>query len=169
MAEQKKSKEDLERAKESQELIDAAAKYSSPDADLFQDYEEESEISIDFISGSQDPDLQHKLYYAMRPLIVTNLPKGKDNYKFRNFVNEPRKVFLNRGKGIDPVTHRRGSEEKMSYTVSHLMVALKEVIDWVKMGANPLELRDRFHDLNVKYGYRDMDDKDYYYIGKAAK
>jgi len=165
MKKQEKEAPIVNQAKELEKLklIEAASELGDVQLELGSFGIEDEVEGAEFLDDVQNPKEFHKLYYAMRSLISANLPKGVKNEKLRRFVTEPRRVFLNQGKEIDPESGLRGSEEKMTYLESHLKIALQEVMQWVQSNGSALDLRERFHKLNVKYGYKEESDTDYTY------
>ena len=116
------------------------------------------ELDTSFLNDTQDPKKSHRLYYSIQSLIIANLPKGAEYKKLREFVNEEKLIFLNRGAKKD-ARGIRGSDSRQAYTTI-LEIALNTVIDWIKSGANAFELFVKFRDLNISYGYHDEAEKE---------
>ena len=142
--------------KEIQELSKRADETSVNQSDLFNqlgDEDIDTGFDASIFKDTADPDRSYKLYYGMQRLLMDNLPKGKSNKKFRQFVYDEKNLFLNRGAHINEITGIRGSDARMTYITNFLEVAFNTVADWIKTGESSFDLFQRFWDLNEAKGY----------------
>lgn len=118
-------------------------------------FEEEFEsepIFIDMVDDIQNPDKSYKVYYAIEGILRTHLP-SEDIYKeLRRFIREEKIIFLTGGKKKNKYGIR-GADSRQAYISSHLEVALKNLLEWIREGANTFDLFLRFRKLNIDYGY----------------
>jgi|GEM_PF-596942 len=120
------------------------------------DLENEDTFNVDSLKDTQDPKESHRLFYTIRGILMTNLPKGPDYKKLRDHIYDEKNIFLNRGAKLNS-QGIRGSDGRMTYVSSHLKVAYETVVEWVREGANSFDIFDKFRDLNKKHGYYDKD------------
>ena len=115
----------------------------------------EEDITFDssLIDDTANPDRSYKLYYGMMRLMIGNLPTGKENKKLRNYIYDEKRLFLNRGKGIDKNTGVRGSDSRMAFIPNFLEVAFDTTVNWVRSGGTSFDLFTAFWDLNESRGY----------------
>lgn len=99
----------------------------------------------------QNPDLSHRLYYAVRKLLIDHLPPGKENEDLRRYVYDERNLYINRGKDLDE-RGIRGSDGRMGY-IPHLKQALKTVKEWVARGGSSFDIFEAFWTMNERLGY----------------
>ena len=120
-----------------------------------------------------DPEEKYTLYYkGIRRVLMQYLPKGPEFKTERDIIYDEKNVFLNRGKakGKDGI---RGGDGRMTYNDDMAEIA-DLVADWVMSSQDPVDLYQRFYDLNDKYGYGHQDYDDtakawHRAMGKIAK
>lgn len=148
-----KEERDQEIREEIRRLSDEAGQTRPLELGLFDDATEDGDFNISLLADTQDPDLSHRLFYTIRALLIEHLPKGPENKKLRDFIYNEKNDFLNRGQLKDS-SGIRGSDGRMTYTSSHLGIALNTVIEWAKTGGNPWDIYEAFEKLNIEHGYK---------------
>lgn len=119
-------------------------------------FEEREDFSI--LKDLQNPEVSYKLYYGIRSLLISNLPPQQQYKKLRDYIYELKNVFLNRGKRKD-ATGRRKSDGRQAYISADLTVLFELVANWVKTGANSMELIYALERLNEERGYEYNDEE----------
>lgn len=157
MITKKKDLSQEEILQEIKQLSEKARKEAGSQRDLFFQKEvgdEDIDTGYDYgkLNDTADPDRSHKIYYAMRRLMIENLPKGQSNEKLRKFIYEEKNLFLNRGQAVNK-DGIRNSDGRMAYIPSFLTPAFSAVVEWVISGANPFDLYSSFRKLNIERGY----------------
>lgn len=115
-----------------------------------EDLDEAFESQI--LASSANPEESHRLYYGIRNMLMNNLPKGKENKKFRQFVYDEKNLFLNRGEAIK-ANGLRGSDGRMTYINDFLTEAFSVVSMWVVDGANYYDIFLKFREMNIERGF----------------
>ncbi|MFT5913672.1 MAG: hypothetical protein ACJAWV_001103 [Flammeovirgaceae bacterium] len=101
----------------------------------------------------QNPEESHRLFYAIRKLLMQYLPQGKENLKsVRQPIYDEKNLFLTQGHEKDS-NGTRGADSRQSY-ISQLSVCLELVKEWIQKGANSWDLFITFRDINIKDGYK---------------
>jgi hypothetical protein len=137
-------------------LADKADEVSNQQLDLFLgdigDEDIDNGFNVGALLDAADPTTSHKIYYAIRRLLIEYLPKGKENKSLRQKIYDEKNLFLNRGidKRPDGI---RGSDGRMTYIDPFLKETLKIVADWIATGANSFDIWKAFWDLNEEKGY----------------
>ncbi|MEZ4772389.1 MAG: hypothetical protein R3D00_04340 [Bacteroidia bacterium] len=140
-----------EKRKRIQELAASQKETASPQLSLDLELEDEDgEFDTSVLRDTQNPELSYKLYYEIRRLLMSYLPKGSEHKKLRGFIYEEKNIFLNRGKQKDAQGFR-GSDGRMSYISSSLEIALEAVKEWIKTGPEPTAIWEKFNELNEKF------------------
>jgi len=151
---QQKTKTREEIREEVRALSKKADDFSKKQLDLLPDFvSTEQEVSLETIKfNTADPEKSYTLFYTGEKLLKDHLPKGIQNKALRDFIREEKNIFLNRGKkknkkGI------RFSDSRQSYIDPFLEESINIILNWIKTGANPLDLYDLYRAANVKYGF----------------
>lgn len=152
---EKMSEEDIRN--EIRALAKRADESSNHQMDLFTNQKLGDE-DIDIGFGSQilmdtpNPEESYKLYYGIRRLLIDFLPKGETNKDLRQKIYDEKNLFLNRGKDKN-INGIRGSDGRMTYIPKFLNDAYMAVEEWVRTGANPYDIWQKFRDLNENRGF----------------
>jgi 3-oxoacyl-ACP reductase-like protein len=152
---EQKSIEDLK--KEIKSLSEAANAQNDIQLDLLSELtigEDDIEAELDLITKNEyaNPQASHQLYYGIRSILVSNLPKGITNKKLRKYITNEINLFLNNGNHIKK-DGTRGSDGKMAYIHPILLEAFTRVSEWKVNGANYYDLYQIFRDMNEERGY----------------
>lgn len=112
----------------------------------------ESEMQQFDLSSIEDPEKKFNIYYkGIQKLLLTHLPKGKQNKTARGFIHEEKKTYLTRGKRIKK-DGTRGADSRMSYNSDHDEM-LKIIMDWIMENGTMVDLYNNLRDLNKAKGY----------------
>lgn len=165
MEEEKKNQKETrlsaeEKRKRIQEMAQIADQNRSVQLPLDLDSEGEDEaFDTSVLQDTQNPDRSYKLYYEIRRLLMSYLPKGPENKQLRDWIYEEKNIFLNRGKEKD-VKGVRGSDGRMAYISSSLEVAWQAVVEWIRSGPEPTTIWEQFHELNQQFETRESRDQE---------
>jgi len=112
----------------------------------------ENEMRKFDLSGIEDPEKKFEVYYrGIQKLLLTHLPKGKQNQTARSFIHEEKKTYLTRGKRIKK-DGTRGADSRMGYNTDHDEM-LKIIMDWIMENGTMVDLYNSLRDLNKSKGY----------------
>jgi len=153
-----RQKTDEEILAEIKSLSEKGQQFTTPSLDFPQlgdlgDEDIDTGFDPSILSDTADPDRSHRLYYAMRRIMIDNLPKGKQNLRLRRYIYDEKSLYLNRGKDKD-ANGIKHSDERQAYISGFLQVAFDTTINWLKAGANPFDLYNAFRMLNEDKGFR---------------
>jgi len=154
----KKSKKRTDILKQIKDLSAQADRVENHGKDLFAESklgDEDIDISFDTsaLKDTANPEKSYILYYGIRGLLIDGLPKGNGkNKELRQAIYDEKNLFLNRGIDKDE-EGLRGSDGRMTYIHSFLVVAFKIVSEWIAQGAAPYDIYMAFWDLNESKGY----------------
>lgn len=103
-------------------------------------------------NDTANPDKSHRLYYSIKRLLETNLPKGQQNKQLRQLILDEKNLFLNRGIQKDK-NGIRGSDGRMTYIPNFLEEAFNIVARWISSGGSSFDLYLAFWNINEERGY----------------
>src|SRR5688500_11477294 len=127
-----KQKEKERRRQEIEEIFINADKKTSEQTflDGFGNLQTEDELKH-FSLGSipDDPEKKYDVYYkGIERLLKTFLPKGPKNKIVRKMIREEKKIFLTRGKKLDPKGIRHG-DSRMGY-INDMEMVMNLIVTW---------------------------------------
>ena len=112
----------------------------------------EEDLASVVVQSQQNPDESYRLYYAIRGILMDNLPPGGgDNKKLRQTIYDEKNLYINRGNDLDS-EGIRGSDGRMAY-IPHLRASLSIVKKWAKEMGSPFDIFLAFWELNEQLGY----------------
>lgn len=104
------------------------------------------------IQEIDNPQEKYELYYKILNKLLRNyLPKGPENKKVRNVINEEKNTFITRGHRIRK-DGTRGADGRMGYCTD-ISEFIEIVRDCYIHNASMMELYTRLRDLNISKGY----------------
>ncbi|GAB3830470.1 hypothetical protein GCM10028895_46610 [Pontibacter rugosus] len=84
----------INRDEEIRRMSEEADRANSHQLDFFGDLPtfEDEEVK-EFFGNMQNPSESHRLYYAIRRVLMTYLPQGKENKPLRDMIYEQKNIF----------------------------------------------------------------------------
>jgi hypothetical protein len=119
----------------------------------FSEYAEDEQFNQEFFSDTQNPEEAYDLYYAIRRILIRNLPVGEKNQKLRQMIYDEKNLFLRSGvhRPLDgtPV----GADSRQGF-LSMMRDAYVKTQEWERRGGSPYDIFMSYYDLNKNMGYR---------------
>ncbi|MDN3588044.1 hypothetical protein QWY86_15280 [Pedobacter aquatilis] len=115
-------------------------------------FEKAQELKEMLQGNTEDPEKKFDIYYkGIQKILISNLPKGKENKLARNYIYEEKNTYLTRGKRKNKFGIR-GADGRMGY-ISDAEEMLQLIMDWIFTNGTMVDLYNKLREINILKGY----------------